>query len=277
MQDPTSWLVRWVPDLDWKGVVAILALVQPWLKAGWDKFFRQAKITMYQSGFVETGFSLFGPTVALSGVLRAQHRDIFVREMRVEVTRIRDNATRKLEWLFFRPLAGPARADNMEPCAAFLLGTSSPKRYTIVFYDTETTDFIRKGYDALRQQWNSVLTASGHYEALRQPDLTNDGRLALQATRASLFREFVKREEAFRLHEQVRQRCYWEAGSFRLKLIVEATDPSRRTEKEWTISLTASAVDSLIRNSFDIASVGLGESEEGAWSFSYIPYEEVAK
>lgn len=76
-------------------VIAGIALIQPWLIAMWKKFFRGAKIEIYPSG-LEIGYSVYGPTISLHGTLRAPHRDIFIKRIRLKLRRVQTNEEQRL-------------------------------------------------------------------------------------------------------------------------------------------------------------------------------------
>ena len=83
-------------------VIAIIALVQPWLIALWKKFSRNPEIEIYPSGNLEIGYSEYGPTIALHGTLRALHGDVFIKRIRIRVRRVRTNEEHWFAWAAFR-------------------------------------------------------------------------------------------------------------------------------------------------------------------------------
>lgn len=59
-------------------IVAILALIQPWIFSLWNRR-KVGKLNIYPTGGIELGFSEFGPTLALQGTLACEIKDIFVQ------------------------------------------------------------------------------------------------------------------------------------------------------------------------------------------------------
>ena len=52
-----------MPSVNWQAVVAIiavLALVQPWLLAGYRKFYRLGRVEIYETGTIEVSSSQEG-------------------------------------------------------------------------------------------------------------------------------------------------------------------------------------------------------------------------
>ena len=52
-------------------VASGVAMAQPWAIGFWKRYIRRGTITPYVTGFIELGFSDFGPTIAIDGTLRA--------------------------------------------------------------------------------------------------------------------------------------------------------------------------------------------------------------
>src|SRR5207253_5016876 len=96
---PAMWS-RWIQPL-----IAVLALIQPWIIWLYRKYGRGGDIDVHHTGNVEVGFSALGATVGLQGTLRAADRDFFVSSMTLEVLREADGSRHTLEWGAFRPPA----------------------------------------------------------------------------------------------------------------------------------------------------------------------------
>src|SRR2546428_9072098 len=73
--------------------LSIFAILQVWIYGVWKRYFRRGIIEVYETGLIEIGYSLFGPTIGLNGTLRALHHDVFIRTIELTVTRESDGAT----------------------------------------------------------------------------------------------------------------------------------------------------------------------------------------
>jgi hypothetical protein len=71
-------------------IIAVIALIQPWLLWGWRKFFRRGSIEIFNTSTIEVGYSNLGPTLGLQGTLRGHDREQFIRGITVEVIREAD-------------------------------------------------------------------------------------------------------------------------------------------------------------------------------------------
>ena len=130
----------------WEGIVATIAFLQTWvIKAGGNLVHRR-RIKIYPSGSPEIGYSVFGPTIGLYGTLRALNGDVFVRQIRVKVHRIRTNGEHWFAWLAFRSpvmMLGESAAPPPELPSSFIVSSSQPYRYNITFHDADIGEEIR--------------------------------------------------------------------------------------------------------------------------------------
>ncbi len=127
-------------------IIAVTALVQPWLITLWKKFFRSPKIEIYPSGNLEIGYSGYGPTIGLHGTLHALHGDVFVKSIQLKVRRVQTNEEHWFAWAVFRsPVItfNPSESQPMELPAGFIVSQTQPHRYNIVFHDPDIQSEIR--------------------------------------------------------------------------------------------------------------------------------------
>src|SRR5262249_19855232 len=156
-------------------------LAQPWAIAAYKRWFRRGTIDIYETGSIEVGFSYFGPTIFLSGTLRAIHQDMFVRSVSLEVERLNDRSHHAFEWVAFRhPLrvSLTAREDAaVEIVSGFLLTAVQPFRYNVVFADITTMVSVGDVLTAANTEWNRLLFESGLYtnsQQLSQTQVASD-------------------------------------------------------------------------------------------------------
>jgi hypothetical protein len=108
-------------------IVAIAALIQPWLIAIWKRYFRRGTVELQTLGNLEVGYSTFGPTLGIVGGVRSIHQDVFIKSVKAVVTRD-DKAEVELEWRFLKPTTVTIPApptQTLEAAAGFVLLTSS--------------------------------------------------------------------------------------------------------------------------------------------------------
>jgi hypothetical protein len=213
--------------------VALLALVQMWVIAVWRRVFRKGSVDVVENGRIELGFSALGPTVALSGTLAAIHRDQFVETFSALVTRARDGATYSFRWEVSR--SGPVGAVALELPAAFMVRTSEPRRYHIVFVDAATGGEVASILAPVRQAWTQLLLAE-------EPPPGD------QAAVEALYAQFMNEPVHVQAHADLQRALYWNSGEYTLKVSVHTSRPKVIYPRTWSFSLTNDDLASLRLN-----------------------------
>ena len=74
MLDQLQYIEYWKIET-WTAIVAVIALVQPWVVALYRRVLRSGRLEIYETGLPEIGYSLWGATIALYGTLRSRDRE----------------------------------------------------------------------------------------------------------------------------------------------------------------------------------------------------------
>jgi hypothetical protein len=207
-------------------IIAFVALIQPWIIGIWKYFFRQGHIDIYETGAIEIGYSMFGATIGLHGTLRAVHRDKFVRRITLTVIKHKDKSEHNFEWGVFRkgPYFLDLRRAIFELPSGFMLLTSQPYRYDILFQDMALQQEIRPHLEKVSQAWILAQLTSTTYD------------------------QFSKGTVHVNAYTALDRLIYWDAGSYTLKMSVWTTRPEQDFSKEWSYELTEKDVKSIRLN-----------------------------
>lgn len=236
-------------------VIAFLALLRPEITNLITKFW--TNIDFYPAGLLEIGFFDFGPTIGLSGTIKATGGNRFISSMDIKLIRLRDNATYNYPWAVFRKfnLAAPNNF-HIDIASAFSLLSDESKPFNIQFHDIATRDrfknpllSLQKSFQEYLNSQNINLSTLGPADIIRvhenfRNDTTNNN-LVLNAYSA-MGREF-----------------YWESGKYRLELIIKTDRPHKEFTRTFHFLLSEEEVDEL-----DINRVGLTQT---AMSYPFIP------
>jgi hypothetical protein len=259
--------------IEWAGplAVAVIALAQPWAVGFWNRFIRKAEIDPYETGTVEVGYSSLGATVGLQGVLRAVHRDQFIRDIDLKVVRERDGSTHRFEWAAFRApsIATDGSQARLETPAGFMLTTASPYRYNIQFYDRELFNEAQGLSQALYPAWQAALL-----EAFGGAIPTGVDAAHLREVADEVYEEFSRQELHVGAYTGLDRLCYWEAGSFSLEMNVNTARPTRTFTRRWKFGLSAQDAATLRGNTILIVQLICGQFT-GQFNFAFAQYEEV--
>jgi hypothetical protein len=260
---------------DWlTAVVAVVALIQPWLFALWKKFLRRPSIEVYETGNIEAGFSNFGSTIGLLGTFRAIHREVFVESATVTVVRKADKAETSMEWRASRSIA--LIADSTKPAAidppvGFLLTADAPRPFSFFFAADHFQATQRPLFDKVTQAWqDTVVTAVDQTTSSTGSAVSISDVLANPVSSRALYDVFTKKPEALELHTALNRVFFWHAGDYTLTLRIKASKPDVHFEKSWSFTLQKQDEESLRMNVLCVLEALCNQNT--FYRFAYAPY-----
>jgi hypothetical protein len=155
-------------------------------------------------------------------------------EMDAVVVRGRDGARSQLLWWATRG-GGPSGQEN-QPVLGFLLDPSHPFNYDTFVVDEKLVAAMKGKLDDLSDRWRNFLTERLQVAFPGQPvDLSTV--LGNPAASEGMFADFLSRPEPVEIHEELKNRLYWESGAYVLTLNVRCAN-ERSFSKTWNFSLT---------------------------------------
>ena len=219
--------------IHWIAIVATISLVQPWIIALWKKFWRRGKLEIYESGNIEISYGPFGPVLSLYGTMRSLHRDIFVKSIDLQIIREKDKSQHTFQWLAFRPLLSELSSQqhiSSEIPYSFLVSSTSPHRYNIVFADLDLYNEIKPQNDKYISEWFKLV------ERVKEKLPFTEG--------VNIPPEAIKEIENFRqsqiriaTYELLERKCYWEPGVYTLFFNVRTSKGNKTYTKKYCFTL----------------------------------------
>ena len=85
----------------------------------------------------------------------------------------------------------------------------------------------------------------------------------------AVYERFVKESQYLKAYSELNHKCYWEAGEYSLKMIVQTTDPNQFFEESWRFTLTAQDVDLLRLNPLKILDDACARPPQNLYYFAY--------
>lgn len=82
-------------------VIAIIALLQPWLIALYNRYFKKIKVTFTPSAKIKLYYNKSGAYIYLGGVIESQNKAAIVKDISVKLIRQNDRAELNLDWSSF--------------------------------------------------------------------------------------------------------------------------------------------------------------------------------
>lgn len=82
-------------------IIAVIALIQPWVIKFWNMIFKKIRITFIPSGKMKLFYNRSGAYVQIGGVIEAKNQDTVIKDISAKVIRLCDNAELKMDWSSF--------------------------------------------------------------------------------------------------------------------------------------------------------------------------------
>lgn len=254
--------------------IALLALVQPWVRALWRHFIWKPELIAHPAGTIEIGFSDLGPTIGLVGTVECRRRQTFVRSMDVRLIRRKDSLTHNFYWGIFRPLTLGGTQEGLQLSSGFLARPEEPYRYNIQFWEGNLQRELRPRLEALRQAWQDrVLERFGEdLQAVASGAAPAPAQTELRRQIEDLYREFSQEELHVRTYHALQRLCYWEPGDYTIELRVATVHPEAVHADSWEFTLEEGAVENLRLNIVKILQATCNQPI-GQYNFIYLTYD----
>ena len=217
-------------------LLGFVALAQVWVIALWKKYLRKSTVEIHPAGTIEIGFGNFGPSISLLGTLRVRSRDVFVDEMRVQVTRMKDKAEKTLYWKAFRSNTISLTmniSESVEIARSFSVTTDIPREYNVFLASTDFASNYLAKIPHLRNAWRTFVTNTVQQN---DPNLLS---AALQDPNISgqFFEKFMSQNLAAELYELLNNDFFWHASEYRIDLTISCTNPTPDVATSWMLTL----------------------------------------
>ena len=130
-------------------ILAVVALIQPWIIAAWKKFFKPLKVTFIPSAKIKLYYNRSGTYIYLGGVIEAKNRPAVIKNLSAKVIRQSDKAELAMDWLSFMvPVfqsVGGNSVTTSEIAHPFLIGANglNPVFVEFINSDTQMIDSLR--------------------------------------------------------------------------------------------------------------------------------------
>jgi hypothetical protein len=235
----------------WTLIVAVVALMQPWLISVYKRIVKAGKIDIYETASPEIGFSAFGPTIGLFGTLRSHDREMFIRIAELDTLKLDDQSVRKFDWIAFRALTTvvgrPTNELEVTLPASFMVNPLQPHPYNIMFSDSEIRARIQIILTPLKEQWTSSLVNSPKIKAaLARPSDRQQTEIMKIANEA--FTKFSNDNAYSAALSRLIALLPWQVGNYAITLRLRTDEPTRVYKNTWYFQLTENDQNNLKSN-----------------------------
>lgn len=188
-------------------ILAVLALIQPWIIAACKKIFKPLKVTFIPSAKIKLYYNRSGAYIYLGGVIEAKNRSAVIKNISVKIIRQSDKAELALDWSSFMvPVfqsVGGNSVTTGEIARPFLVDTNGLNPVFVEFAnsDTQVVDRLSRIYEKLILESKRISNINTPFE---------QARVQLQQ---------IQEYQKFR--EELLENFYWKVSDYQVELSID--------------------------------------------------------
>lgn len=249
-----------MPTLGWSAIASVVSLLIAFVAAFRPELQRLLKprklnILLADNLLVEIGFTGFGPTVGLLGIIENEHVQSLIRKLRLRVIRLDDGT----EFLL-SPMLNRQRAINRTLVGGeegrgtiwlpFLIEADAATPFDILFRYEEATHKLTNVGNDLQREWPAFVlgrVAAGNPAALADADPAI-AQAKIQAFTKACF-DVASNEEFYKkARTTIAEQLIWTSGEYSCTLEAEVQRSKRKVAAKFRFSLADSDIATLESN-----------------------------
>lgn len=214
-------------------IVAVIALIQPWIIAAWKKFFKPLKVTFIPSAKIKLYYNRSGAYIYLGGVIEAKNRPAVIKNISAKAIRQNDKAELAMDWSsFVVPVfqsVGGNSLTTSEIARPFMIGANGLNPVFVEFAnsDTQVVDRLSKIYEELILKSKQISNINTPFE---------QAKVQLQE---------IPEYQAFR--EELLENFYWKVSDYQIELSISHSDNKIETYR-YRFSLDQDEINEFRKN-----------------------------
>ena len=187
-------------------IVAVIALVQPWVIKLCNMIFKKITITFIPSGKMKLFYNRSGAYVQIGGVIESKNQDTVIKDISAKIIRLCDNAELKMDWSSFNVPVYQNIAGNIvtttETARPFKVKSNdlSPVFVEFCNIDDSFLDHLAEIHNSLVAQARTIVNPAISLEDARQ--------------------NFKSTPEYQSFKEELLESFYWKVSEYVLKMSV---------------------------------------------------------
>lgn len=217
-------------------IIAVCGVIQVWIIALWNKYFRKAKVDFYLRDMGIIGFANYGPIVSLYGTISALNKDVFVNAIDLHVTRDKDKSQHNFEWFAFgssqiNPIT--EQSIYLEIASGFLATPKAPYRSLISFRDRESWKDMMDIVIKQQQEFNKYVFEKGIIvrEIGANPNCYSPESI-------DHINNFSKESVTTESYAKLGRIFYWYAGDYTIELLIKTSRPDKTYRKKYKFTIS---------------------------------------
>lgn len=191
-------------------IIALVALIQPWLIKLWNTFFKKVRIAFIPSSKIKLYYNRSGAYIKIGGVIEAKNQAAVVKDISAKITRLSDNAELKMDWSSFIAPVCQSIAGNT------VTTTETARPFKVMANDlypvfVELANIDSNYLNRLEEIHNSLIAQA---RTIAGPTIP------LEQAKA----EFKKTSEYKKAKEELLESFYWKISQYILRITVSYGD-----------------------------------------------------
>ena len=191
-------------------ILAIIALIQPWIIAIWKKFFRPLKVTFIPSAKIKLYYNRSGAYIYLGGVIEAKNRSAVIKDISAKVIRQSDKAELVMDWSsfmvpVFQSIGGNA-VTTSEIARSFMVSANGLNPIFVEFANTDTqlNDELNRIHEKIKLETRRICNINIPFDCAEQ-----------QQQEISEYQRF---------REELLENFYWKTSKYVIELSIHHSD-----------------------------------------------------
>lgn len=196
-------------------ILAVVALIQPWIITMWKKFFKPLKVTFIPSAKIKLYYNRSGAYIYLGGVIEAKNRPAVIKDISVKVIRQSDKAELAMDWSSFMvPVfqsVGGNSVTTSEIARPFMIGANGLNPIFVEFAnaDIQVIDHLSKIHEKLKLESRRIFNTNTPFDQAKNQLQT------------------MPEYQAFR--EELLENFYWKISDYKIELTINHDDNKTET------------------------------------------------
>lgn len=210
----------WVSALS--TLVAVLAFIRPEIANLFRRWFGQ--IDFFPRDRIEIGFGSLGPTIGVTGTLRAVRSSQFVHEMSIRLERKSDKSQAQFSWGLLktrRLVAAPGSVGESTDAGlatSFTIPTGDSHPIDIQFFDLDTRDAYLSELVDVKESWTNAKLHDKELQEMLLTEQTYEAFGLFSLKYSTTLNKAVKAIERL---------SYWREGEYKLDMFVLTSRPKK--------------------------------------------------
>lgn len=220
--------------------IAILAFFRNDI-ARWHRK-RKSEIRFYPIGYIEIGYSSFGPTIGIIGSFWPFYYDQFIKRINLEIERDDDNAHVSFSWHIFKSaqatfdlITQEEQQTQIEGAFPFLVSKNYGTNLNTLFVNNKKRRVVQTLRSDFLENYQHFYQQPEIIQALQQSIEKGQNISAI-----ALYNAYVEQHPVYmkQLKNDISREFWWKAGTYKAKMRIHSEEPEKTYVYKFNFEIT---------------------------------------